>query len=135
MMLILVILTNENHTFAGNTTSAIASEIECNIIAYKGTTQVAATIVQKTYTRTITANSACYISQKYTSPTGYIPIGIIDWGTFKGTYADYCIMGHTYIWRGNPNIIDIYVWNQHSSQSATNVVIYINILCIADTFL
>ena len=39
-----VILTNENHTFAGNTTSAIASEIECNVIAYKGTTQIAATI-------------------------------------------------------------------------------------------
>lgn len=39
-----VILTNDNHTFAGNTTSAIASEIECNVIAYKGTTQIAATI-------------------------------------------------------------------------------------------
>lgn len=39
-----IVLTNDNHTFAGNTTSAIASEIECNIIAYKGTTQVAATI-------------------------------------------------------------------------------------------
>lgn len=39
-----IVLTNENHTFAGNTTSAIASEIECNIIAYKGTTQVASTI-------------------------------------------------------------------------------------------
>ena len=39
-----VILTNENHTFAGNTTSAIASEIECNVIAYKGATQIAATI-------------------------------------------------------------------------------------------
>ena len=39
-----VILTNENHTFAGNTTSALASEIECNVIAYKGTTQVASTI-------------------------------------------------------------------------------------------
>ena len=39
-----VILTNENHTFTGNTTSALASEIECNVIAYKGTTQVAATI-------------------------------------------------------------------------------------------
>lgn len=39
-----VILTNENHTFAGNTTSALASEIECNVIAYKGTSQVAATI-------------------------------------------------------------------------------------------
>lgn len=39
-----VVLTNENHTFAGNSTSALASEMECNVIAYKGTTQVAATI-------------------------------------------------------------------------------------------
>lgn len=39
-----IVLTNENHTFAGNTTSAIASEIECNVIAYKGTAQIAATI-------------------------------------------------------------------------------------------
>lgn len=92
-------------------------------------------IVRKTYTRTITANSACYISQSYTSPTGYIPVGIINWGTYNGTHADYCVMGHAYIWRGNPNSIDIYVWNQHPSQSATNVVIYVDILCIANTFL
>ena len=91
--------------------------------------------VRKTYTRTITANSACYISQNYTSPTGYIPVGIIDWGTYNGTHADYCVMGHAYIWRGNPNSIDIYVWNQHPSESATNVVIYVDILCIANTFL
>ncbi len=39
-----VILTNENHTFSGNTTSAVASEIECNVITYKGATQVASTI-------------------------------------------------------------------------------------------
>ena len=39
-----IVLTNENHTFAGNTTSAIASEIECNVIAYKGATQVVSTI-------------------------------------------------------------------------------------------
>lgn len=39
-----IILTNENHTFSGNTTSAIASEVDCNIIAYKGATQVASTI-------------------------------------------------------------------------------------------
>ena len=39
-----IVLTNDNHTFAGNTTSAIASQMECNVIAYKGTTQVAATI-------------------------------------------------------------------------------------------
>jgi len=44
-------------------------------------------------------------------------------------------MCHAYIWRGNPNTIDIYVWNQHPSASATNVVIYVNILCIANTFL
>lgn len=91
--------------------------------------------VRKTYTRTITANSSCYINQSYTSPTGYIPVGIIDWGTYNGTHADYCVMGHAYIWRGNPNSIDIYVWNQHPSESATNVVIYVDILCIANTFL
>ena len=91
--------------------------------------------VRKTYTRTITANSACYISQNYTSPTGYIPVGIIDWGTYNGTHADYCVMGHAYIWRGNPNLIDIYVWNQHPSESAVNVKIYVDILCIANTFL
>lgn len=39
-----IILTNENHTFAGNTTSALESEIECNVIAYKGATQVVSTI-------------------------------------------------------------------------------------------
>lgn len=39
-----IVLTNDNHTFAGNTTSAITSQMECNVIAYKGTTQVAVTI-------------------------------------------------------------------------------------------
>lgn len=31
-----VILTNENHTFAGNTTSAVNGSTECEVIAYKG---------------------------------------------------------------------------------------------------
>lgn len=39
-----VILTNENHTFAGDTEKAIAAYTECGIIAYKGATQIAATI-------------------------------------------------------------------------------------------
>lgn len=39
-----VILTNENHTFAGSNTAAIAASTECPVIAYKGATQVAATI-------------------------------------------------------------------------------------------
>lgn len=39
-----VTLSNESHTFAGGTSAAIASTTRCNVIAYKGTTQVAATI-------------------------------------------------------------------------------------------
>ena len=39
-----VILTNENHTFAGSISAAIAGSAECSVIAYKGATQVAATI-------------------------------------------------------------------------------------------
>lgn len=39
-----VILTNENHTFAGGTSAALAGSAECSVIAYKGATQVAATI-------------------------------------------------------------------------------------------
>lgn len=39
-----IILTNENHTFAGNATSAIASNTDCYVIAYKGATQIAPTI-------------------------------------------------------------------------------------------
>ena len=39
-----VLLTNESHTFAGSTTAAIAGSTTCNVIAYKGATQVAATI-------------------------------------------------------------------------------------------
>lgn len=39
-----VVLTNENHTFPGSVSAAIASETECNVLAFKGATQIAATI-------------------------------------------------------------------------------------------
>ena len=39
-----VILTNENHTFAATETAALATNVDCSVIAYKGATQVAATI-------------------------------------------------------------------------------------------
>lgn len=39
-----VILTNENHTFAGSTTAALAASTESNVITYKGAAQVGATI-------------------------------------------------------------------------------------------
>lgn len=47
-----VILSNESHTFAGTGGHAIASSVDCNIIAYKGATRVPATI--GTITGTIT---------------------------------------------------------------------------------
>lgn len=39
-----VLLSNESHTFAGSATAAIAASTTCDVIAYKGTTRVAATI-------------------------------------------------------------------------------------------
>lgn len=39
-----VILTNESHSFQGNTNAAIAATAKCGVIAYKGASRVAATI-------------------------------------------------------------------------------------------
>ena len=39
-----VILTNENHTFAGSKTAAMPANATCGVIGYKGTTQLATTI-------------------------------------------------------------------------------------------
>lgn len=39
-----IILSNESHTFSGNTTSAIPASTKCHVIAYKGTQQLAVTI-------------------------------------------------------------------------------------------
>ena len=57
-----VVLSNENHTFAGNTSEVIPASIDCKIIAYKGITQVAPTIgtitgVPNGMTATIVGNS------------------------------------------------------------------------------
>lgn len=39
-----IILSNESHIFAGNTTSALPTSTKCEVIAYKGTTQMPVTI-------------------------------------------------------------------------------------------
>lgn len=39
-----VLLTNESHTFAGDSEKAVESSTDCGIVAYKGATQIAATI-------------------------------------------------------------------------------------------
>lgn len=39
-----IVLTNENHTFSGDTDSAIKADTECEVIAYKGTTKISSYI-------------------------------------------------------------------------------------------
>ena len=96
-----VILTNDNHTFAGDSTHATASEVDCGVIAYKGATQVAATIGsisgQPTgMTTSITDNSTTNayftvsVTTSMTAKNGTLTVPItIDGKTFtkKFTYS------------------------------------------------
>jgi hypothetical protein len=61
-----VMLTNDNHTFAGTSTSAIASSVNTSVLAYKGSIQV------KTIINDITADSATAtdITSAVGAPTG-----------------------------------------------------------------
>lgn len=64
-------MSNESHTFPGNTSSAIAGSTKCEVIAYKGTTRVAATIgtisgLPTGMTAPITSNGT---TSAYFSPT------------------------------------------------------------------
>ena len=66
-----IILSNESHSFAGSTTSALASSTKCEVIAYKGTSRIAATIGTITglptgMTAPITSNGTTSV---YFSPT------------------------------------------------------------------
>lgn len=64
-------MTNESHTFPGGTSAAIAGSTKCEVIAYKGTTKVAATIgtisgLPTGMTAPITSNGT---TSAYFSPT------------------------------------------------------------------
>ena len=96
-----VILTNENHTFAGTNTAAIASSTECGIIAYKGATQIAATIgtisgaptgmsVTKSGSGTTSAKFTVAVTTDMTTKNGVLTIPVtVDSKTFnmKFTYS------------------------------------------------
>lgn len=60
-----VILSNESHTFAGDVSNALASSIDCSVIAFKGATRVPATI--GTITGQVTGLSATISSNGTTS--------------------------------------------------------------------
>ena len=96
-----VLLTNESHTFAGNSSTALVGSANCGIIGYKGGTQVATTIgnitgMPKGMSVSITNNSTTNayfivtVSNSMSTKNGTLTIPItIDGITFtkKFTYA------------------------------------------------
>ena len=94
-----VVLSNENHTFAGNSNAVIPTSVDCNMIAYKGITQVAPTIGEITgvptgMTATISGNSTVNakitfaVTTALTSLGGVINIPItVDGKVFTKTFT------------------------------------------------
>lgn len=95
-----VILSNESHTFAGTGGHAIASSVDCNIIAYKGATRVAATIgtitgtitnklsVTKTNDGTTTAKITVSATNTLDTQSGVLTIPItVDGKSFTKTFS------------------------------------------------
>ena len=94
-----VVLSNESHTFAGNVSSAVSGSTFSNIIAYKGTTRVAATIGTITgqptgmttsisYNGTTSARVNIEVSTAMTTKSGTLSIPVtIDGNTFALTFS------------------------------------------------
>ena len=90
-----VILTNENHTFAGSETAAIASNTDCYVVAYKGATQVAATIgtitgaptgmtISRMNNGTVNAKFTVYVTTSMVTKNGTLTVPVtVDGHTFN----------------------------------------------------
>lgn len=97
-----LLLSNENHTFAGDTSAAIASSIVTNVIAYKGATQVAATIgtigglptglsATPNNNGTTTASITFAATNKLTTKSGQVTIPITIDGKSFTKYFSYSL--------------------------------------------
>lgn len=94
-----VVLTNESHTFPGDSTKAIAGSTTCNVIGYKGATQMACTIGTITgqvtgLTTSITSNgttSAYFtvtVTTSLTTRNGVLTVPVtIDGKTFNMKFS------------------------------------------------
>lgn len=94
-----VSLSNDNHTFAGGTSSALADSVTCEVQAYKGATRVAATIGTITgqptgMTTTITDNgttSAAFtvtVTTSMTTTAGVLSVPVtVEGETFTKTFS------------------------------------------------
>lgn len=94
-----VVLTNESHTFPGSTSAALAGNTTCGIIAYKGATQVAATIgtvsgvptgmtVTPTNNGTVNAGFTVAVTTSMNTKAGSLTIPItVDGKSFKKNFS------------------------------------------------
>ncbi|WP_346961237.1 hypothetical protein [Clostridium sp.] len=97
-----IVLSNESHTFAGNTTSALASNTKSEVMAYKGSERIAATIGTITGFPTgmsapITNNNtinACFsptVTSSMTTKNGVLTIPITVDGKIFTKYFTYSL--------------------------------------------
>lgn len=94
-----VVLSNESHTFAGNVSSAVSGSTFSNVIAYKGSTRVAATIGTITgqptgmttsisYNGTTSARFNVDVSTSMNTKSGTLLIPVtVDGNTFALTFS------------------------------------------------
>ena len=95
-----IVLSNENHTFAGDVSNALASSVDCSVVAYKGTTQVPAKIGTISGTlsgkltatisnnETTTAKFTVTATTSLTQKSGVLTIPVtVDGKTFTKTFS------------------------------------------------
>ena len=76
---------------------------------------------------TINANSAFTSYGFDVTQSGYTALGVVTFGVFDqstgGRNSGWCVVPKCILWGGNTQTLDLYVWNQHPSQSAVVTVI------------
>lgn len=94
-----VSLSNDNHTFAGGTSAALAGNTTCAVTAYKGTTQVAATIgtitgqptgltTSVSNNGTTSASFTVTVDTTMTTQSGILSVPVtVDGQTFTKTFS------------------------------------------------
>ena len=94
-----VILTNDSHTFAGSTSAAIAGSTTCNVVAYKGSNPIAATIgtitgmpagmsVVISNNSTLNALFTVTVTTSMTTRNGFLTVPVtVDGKTFNKVFS------------------------------------------------
>lgn len=122
-----VVLSNESHTFPGDATKAIASSTTCSVIAYKGTSRIAATIgtisgkptgmtTSITNNGTTSAYFTVSVTTSMTTRNGTLTIPLtIDGKSFTATFS-YALALKGATGKGVSAIVEQYYLSTSSSQ-------------------